>query len=366
MADLNQNDSGFTTLYKYINETSDQFRISLFYKIFQQVCVEVSHIHDSGFIHSGINTDTLLINLGTQTVKLISSSEPNNSIYQSPELLDKNDNIYSKYFVFGTHNDIWSIGMTMLEFIVGRQYKSLVETHENQISNFLSKDNIFPVVDFINSKGYNLENHGMNKIINIIENMLVKDIDERYNLNTCYKSLSGKDLPLTNKNILKKNSKHDFLSRKGLHTPLKIYNNIRKNKKCPVLKPKSKKPKSKKPSLSSLSLSSLSLSSLSLSSLSLSSLSLSCPSSPHLSVTCKCKRNLMDKFSQDDKEEKTFKKTIREIREAEFEDKKNDDNEKDECLKEQYEREYDDKFFDQRDDDDIYDDDERDNLSFHL
>ncbi len=202
--------SGGETLHDHIQKTTLPYRISIFKKVFLQVCVGLLPIHSNGMTHSDIKPRNILINENGK-VTLIDLSgvrfEINNTTaetstisYCPPEFFNsytKKDEveriqdilIYRKY---GPYNDIWSLGITMLEFIIGKNKVGVYGGRNKKIiERYVNSYRVFPVREVMEEYGLDPNYGEIKEITDIIECMLIRNTEYRIGLNDLYIKLGG-------------------------------------------------------------------------------------------------------------------------------------------------------------------------------
>ena len=195
-------------------DLSKKERISLFYPILAQIIKGVSHIHSNYICHGDIKPENILVYgdknklengyiyeyLNSALFKIsdysginieynISMDKTSTLYYRAPECFLKTDEKFKKTIKekYGPFNDIWSIGIMMLEFL----------TKKNLISNIIKKNSKMKEKEFLTrffncmksinisflmkNNGHDLKDKNVKKICEIIELMLMKKIEERIN-----------------------------------------------------------------------------------------------------------------------------------------------------------------------------------------
>lgn len=202
---------GEKCMFDYIFETTPSYRIPQFREIFSQVCVGLAPIHDNGMTHTDIKSRNILIDPITLHTVVIDLSgihfETNNTntptstlSYRPPELFEDEygDDIPAIYR-FGPHNDVWSLGVTMLEFLTGEnRIESLMGEYmeECDVAQFVNRKNKFPVRRIVRENNLNPDSIELSEHVKLIEKMLVRNIESRISLQAVYKILTGKQLPV--------------------------------------------------------------------------------------------------------------------------------------------------------------------------
>lgn len=172
--------------------------------------------------------------------------------YRPPEFFIKLDKKFKKSIKhkYGSFNDIWSIGITMLEFLTNSNIISkLYKKNTSNISEkkFLTRFfNIMKSIDvsiFIKKSGYDIDNFHIKNICNVIELMLIKNIEKRINitnLNMFIDYFINKNLNFyihfgLNKNILQKKINTNFIQYSNLIVQENIILKFRENALCVLL-----------------------------------------------------------------------------------------------------------------------------------
>jgi serine/threonine protein kinase len=196
-------------------DISKKERISLFFPILAQIIKGIYHIHSNYICHGDIKPENILVYgdknklengyiyeyLNSALFKIsdysginieynISMDKTSTLYYRAPEYFLKTDEKFKKTIKekHGSFNDVWSIGIMMLEFL----------TKENLISNLIKKNSKMKEKEFLTrffncmksvdisflmkNNGYDLNNKIVKKICDIIELMLMKKIEERINI----------------------------------------------------------------------------------------------------------------------------------------------------------------------------------------
>lgn len=214
LADMDFNDLIHSNL-------SNTDRLIFFYPLLKQIINGMSYIHSICLSHGDIKPDNILLfgdktllkdnwkensdivkqYLKSATIKICDyggvNMEYNDTMdrtstiyYRSPELFIKSNNKYRKTVkeIYGPFNDVWSIAITMLEFltkinIISKLYKQGLKINEKDF--FVRFYNCMKSLDtdtlLINS-GYDLNNVYVKNIANIIQLMLNKKINNRINM----------------------------------------------------------------------------------------------------------------------------------------------------------------------------------------
>lgn len=142
--------------------------------------------------------------------------------YKPPELFLKMDKKFKKPIkeTHGEFNDIWSIGITMLEFltqsnIISKLYKNMKISEKEFLIRFFHCMKSVDVSLILKNNDYNIDNYYVKNIINLLELMLTKKIKERININNLSLILEH----YTEKyNHLYKNNNILFLNEKQIKT----------------------------------------------------------------------------------------------------------------------------------------------------
>lgn len=195
---------------------SKDIKVLFFFPILKQLIQGLSYIHSNFINHGDIKPENILIYgnknlsnnindiaeyLKSATFQITDYSglniEYNNTMdntstlyYRAPELFIKIDKKFKKSLkkTYGPYNDIWSIGITMLEFLTGtnlisKLYKKSMKIREKDfLSKFYQCMNSLDISMVIKINGYDINNHHIKNIINVLELMLIKKIHERINI----------------------------------------------------------------------------------------------------------------------------------------------------------------------------------------
>lgn len=202
------------SLYDLIQSNlSKEDRTLFFFPILKQLIKGLSYIHANLISHGDIKPENILLYgenklltnlreyLKTASFQITDYSgtniEYNNTMdntstlhYRSPELFIKVDKKFKKSIkeTFGPYNDIWSIGITMLEFLTGtniisKLYKKSMKIKEKEfLTRFFHCMKSLDVSMILKNNGYDINNYNIKNIINILELMLIKKIKERINI----------------------------------------------------------------------------------------------------------------------------------------------------------------------------------------
>ena len=195
------------------SKLSKDDRLLFFFPILKQLIEGLSYIHANLISHGDIKPENILIYGDKKLVNNLSeylksatfqisdyggmNIEYNNTMdntstlhYRPPELFIKVDKKFKKSIkeTFGPYNDIWSIAITMLEFLTGtnlisKLYKKSMKIREKEfLSRFFHCMKSLDVSMVLKKNGYDINNYHVKNIINILELMLTKKIKERINI----------------------------------------------------------------------------------------------------------------------------------------------------------------------------------------
>jgi hypothetical protein len=178
----------------YVKNTSTNNRILYFPIIFLRVCLELSPMYANGIVLSNFNpqkvivdTKNLYVSVNDSTTNCHSGNytlDEKNIRYSAPELFVKSchiDNI----------SDMWSLGIVMLEYIIGKNYVDVIGYTSKTIGHFLNTTSIFPVDQIIEICGFkNYKNTNLNCIIVLIKKILEIQPTKRIPLSFCYTYLA--------------------------------------------------------------------------------------------------------------------------------------------------------------------------------
>ena len=193
---------------------SKNTKILMFFPLLKQLIQGLSYIHNNFISHGDIKPENILIYgnkdllnkdditdyLKSATVQITDYSglniEYNNTMdntstlhYKAPELYIKMDNKFKKSLkeTYTHSNDIWSMGITMLEYLIGyniisKLHKKSMKIKEKEfLSRFFHSMKSLDVSILLKNNGYDINNNIVKNIINILELMLCKKINERIN-----------------------------------------------------------------------------------------------------------------------------------------------------------------------------------------
>ena len=194
---------GKMSLFDYINNTTSKERLPHFHKVFSQVCLGLAPIHSNGMVHTDIKSRNLLIDPATHQITVIDLSgvrfevnettdHTSTATYRPPELFDLYERNLKPREKYGPHNDVWSIGITMLEYITGENRVEACDT-ERDIGLFVNRDKQFPVRKIMIEDGIYPDE--IKDITNIIENALVRRIEDILSMYEMYNLFSVERLP---------------------------------------------------------------------------------------------------------------------------------------------------------------------------
>jgi serine/threonine protein kinase len=215
---------------------TNQQRINLFFPLFNQIIKGLSYIHSKCVCHCDIKPENILVynfykpnqkdnreklpkifsisqlneyyeNAKNTTLKINDYSgvnlEYNNTMdkvstmcYRPPELFQDTHSKFKKSIKhkFGPFNDIWSVGIIMLEFLyreniidflcknVKKQYK--IKDSKTAMVKLFNCVKSINVSSLLKLKGYDINNEEIKHISSIIQSMICINIDERINLNS--------------------------------------------------------------------------------------------------------------------------------------------------------------------------------------
>ena len=202
------------SFYELINlNISRDIKIILFFPILKQLIKGIFYLHSNFISHGDIKPENILIygdkNLKEDILEYLKSAkiqisdfgginiEYNNTMddtstlyYRAPELFLKSNEKFKKSVkeTYGPFNDIWSIAVTMLEFltnsnIISKLYNKSMKLREKDfLIRFFYCMKSLDVSIILKKNGYDINNHIVKNIYNILELMLTKNINERINI----------------------------------------------------------------------------------------------------------------------------------------------------------------------------------------
>lgn len=224
------------TFYDLINlPFTNQQRINLFFPLFNQIVKGLSYIHSKCVCHCDLKPENILVynfykpdkkeskekqpkiisiaqlneyyeNAKNATLKINDYSgvnlEYNNTMdkvstiyYRPPELFQDTHSKFKKSIKqkFGPFNDVWSVGILMLEFLyreniinflcknVKKQYK--IKDSKIAMVKLFNCVKSINVSSLLKLKGYDINNEEIKHISSIIQSMICININDRTNLN---------------------------------------------------------------------------------------------------------------------------------------------------------------------------------------
>lgn len=189
-------------LKSFCKELDVDIRLSIFKNIFMDICLGLMNVHKNGLVHGDIKPQNILINSESRAFLTDFSAvkfEKNDTCfvnctmaYRAPELFSRYRTSKNKkipnYKKFGTYNDIWSLGITMLYFLTGENRCE----GSNDISKFILRDKPFPVERIFVENGLSTTEHKF--YYDLICSMLKREYYERVSIFSVYKTLGGGDI----------------------------------------------------------------------------------------------------------------------------------------------------------------------------
>lgn len=198
---------------------TNQQRIDLFFTFFNQIIKGLSYIHSKCVCHCDIKPENILVynfklepttiyeNAKNAILKINDYSgvnlEYNNTMdkvstmyYRAPELFQDTHSKFQKTIKhrFGPFNDVWSVGIMMLEFLYGdniierlcKNVKKLYKIKDSKLAliklfNGVSSINVLPLLKV---KGYNTDDENIKHIGNIIQSMICFKSKDRITVNS--------------------------------------------------------------------------------------------------------------------------------------------------------------------------------------
>lgn len=189
------------TMKEYVKKHSITDRIQNFKKVFLPICEALLYMHSNNIYHIDIKPLNILMNFETLETKLADFSgvkfeindttEHTSTIsYRPPELFPQYENYkkLSNYKKFNSHNDIWSLGLTMLYYLTGENRSDSFEDPDS-ISTFVNRKKPYPVRKILAEHTIDYEEN--KEISKIIESMLVRNHTRRIRIRELYKKLGG-------------------------------------------------------------------------------------------------------------------------------------------------------------------------------
>jgi serine/threonine protein kinase len=248
---MNIADMTFNDLIQTQDLTNED-RYIYFFPILKQLLNSITYINSNYICHGDIKPENILIYgdkklyddkrfkdyLNSATFQICDYSGVNMEYnitmdnistlyYRPPEFFLKLDKKFKNSIkhTYGNFNDIWSIGITMLEFltksnIISKLYKKNTNISEKKfLTRFFNIMHSIDVSIVIKNSGYNINNYHIKNICNVIELMLIKNIEKRINvtnLNMFIDYFINKNLNFyirygLNKNILQKKINTNFI-----------------------------------------------------------------------------------------------------------------------------------------------------------
>lgn len=200
------------TLSKWINETSKDKRVKHFKKICYQLCLSLAAIHDNILHHGDIKPSNIMIDPDDVNVKIIDFSsvkfENNQKINQSCTLIYRSPEMFKEFNKsntkpFGPHNDVWSLGVVMLELLTGENRLASLcntdDTHEmnsKKVGAFVNRIKPFPVDRLLTESGFSLKDEDIELFYSpLLKNMLQRDIQSRKTILDILNHLSFEPIP---------------------------------------------------------------------------------------------------------------------------------------------------------------------------
>jgi serine/threonine protein kinase len=213
LADMNFRDLIYSKL-------SNDDRILYFFPLLKQIVNGLLYIHSNYINHGDIKPDNIFLygekenkeNILDDIVNLksflkniniqiadynsinmeynITMDKTSTLYYKSPELFVKVDKKFKKSVneTYGQFNDIWSIGITMLEYltrsnIISKLYKKNMKFNEKEfLTRFYHCMKSIDVYYVMKNSGYDVENTMVKNICDILNLMLTKKIENRINM----------------------------------------------------------------------------------------------------------------------------------------------------------------------------------------
>jgi hypothetical protein len=180
----------------YVKNTNTNNRISSFAIIFSRVCLELSPMYASGIVQSNFNSQKVIVDINTLYVTVNDSNT--NFNYPIKNYTDEQNIRYSAPEVFvdpyniDTLSDMWSLGIVMLEYIIGKNYLDVIGHTPKTIGHFLKTTTIFPVDKIIEMCGIgDYQNTDLSRIIILIKQILKIQPSKRIPLSFCYTYLTS-------------------------------------------------------------------------------------------------------------------------------------------------------------------------------
>lgn len=209
----------YDLIYSNLNQND---RLFFFFPILKQIVTGVSYINSNYICHGDIKPENILI-FGKKGLDLkdifnnsstnlrdylktamfrvsdysginmeynISMDKTSTLYYRAPELFIKYDKKFKKSVkeTYGSFNDIWSIGIMMLEYltksnIISKLYKKNMKIGEKDfLYRFFNCMKSLDVSIVLKNSGYDINNNYIKNICNILDLMLCKKINERINI----------------------------------------------------------------------------------------------------------------------------------------------------------------------------------------
>ncbi len=195
-------------LKQYIKTVDTSTRILHFYSILSQLCEGLSSLHSNNIYHNDIKPKNIMINPITMEILIVDFGSirfeqnltidtPTTLSYAPPEFFETYENYenLTPETKFGSYNDMWSLGITMLEFLTGEnRVESL--NNEDEIGKFINRLDPFPIKTILKDNKIDINDPVIFEIYIIISKMLIRNINERISFPDLYFLLNHKNIPL--------------------------------------------------------------------------------------------------------------------------------------------------------------------------
>lgn len=131
-------------LTEFINSVSRERRMKSFIKIFSQVVRSVCELHSNGVVHRNLTPDNILIDIDHSVNAYVTglcsiSYEVNTTCKNVTEMQYTPPELKNRPRKYGPYNDVWTLGITMIKFIVGGTFSLNKYIVGDALRNLLSR-----------------------------------------------------------------------------------------------------------------------------------------------------------------------------------------------------------------------------------